>query len=134
MAEPKESKAGVKCSFCERDKQDTTVLIAGKRGHICDRCIEQALQLVKEELNERNSNSLYKSINLLKPAEIIGLFAKANPSFPLGSILVSCGHNRLTAIEACFAKDGLKPIACQGLHECHTQVVRVTPPAKNSLP
>ena len=71
---------------------------------------------------------------LLKPAEIIGLFAKANPSFPPGSILVSCGHNRLTAIEACFAKDGLKPIACQGLHECHTQVVRVTPPAKNSLP
>jgi len=70
MAEPKESKGGVKCSFCERDKQDTTVLIAGKRGHICDRCIEQALQLVKEELNERNSNSLYKAINLLKPLEI----------------------------------------------------------------
>lgn len=67
MAEPK---GGVKCSFCERDKQDTMVLIAGKRGHICDRCIEQALQLVKEELNERNSSSLYKAINLLKPAEI----------------------------------------------------------------
>ncbi|MBI2271715.1 MAG: ATP-dependent Clp protease ATP-binding subunit ClpX [Bacteroidetes bacterium] len=67
MAEPK---GGVKCSFCERDKQDTTVLIAGKRGHICDRCIEQALQLVKEELNERSSSPLYKAINLLKPAEI----------------------------------------------------------------
>jgi ribonuclease T2 len=67
---------------------------------------------------------------LLKPAEILDLFAKANPSFPSGSILLSCGHNRLTAIEACFAKDGLKPIACQGLRQCRAQVVRVTPPAQ----
>lgn len=65
---------------------------------------------------------------LLKPAEIVALFAKANPSFPAGSILVSCGHNRLTAIEACFTKDGLKPTVCQGLRECHAQVVRITPP------
>lgn len=65
-----ETKGGIKCSFCERDKQDTSVLIAGKRGHICDRCIEQAQQLAKEELNERNSTSLYKAINLLKPIEI----------------------------------------------------------------
>lgn len=65
-----EVKGGVKCSFCERDKQDTIVLIAGKRGHICDRCIEQALQLVKEELNEKNNSSLFKSIKLLKPTEI----------------------------------------------------------------
>ncbi len=74
---------------------------------------------------------LFTSIDhevLLKPAEILDLFAKANPSFPAGSILLSCGHNRLTAIEACFSKEGLKPIACQGLRECHAQVVRVTPP------
>lgn len=67
---------------------------------------------------------------LLKPAEILGLFAKANPSFPAGSILVSCGDNRLTAIEACFAKDGLAPIACQGLRGCRAQVVRITLVAK----
>jgi ribonuclease T2 len=67
---------------------------------------------------------------LLKPAEILGLFVKANPSFPAGSILVSCGDNRLTAIEACFAKDGLKPIACQGLRGCRAQVVRITLVAK----
>jgi ribonuclease T2 len=67
---------------------------------------------------------------LLKPAEILGLFAKANPSFPAGSILVSCGDNRLTAIEACFAKDGLTPIACQGLRGCRAQVVRITLVAK----
>ncbi|MGI4830457.1 MAG: ribonuclease T2 family protein [Janthinobacterium lividum] len=64
---------------------------------------------------------------LLKPAEITALFQQANPQYPAGSILVSCGHNRLTAIEACLSKDGLHPIACQGLHECHAQVVRITP-------
>lgn len=75
---------------------------------------------------------LFKELDhevLLKPVEILDLFAKANPSFPDGSILLSCGNNRLTAIEVCLAKDGLKPIACQGLHECRAQVVRVTPQA-----
>jgi ribonuclease T2 len=66
---------------------------------------------------------------LLKPAEILDMFAKANPSFPQGSILLSCGNNRLTAIEVCMAKDGLAPIACQGLRSCRAQVVRITPAA-----
>jgi ribonuclease T2 len=64
---------------------------------------------------------------LLKPSEILGMFAKANPSFPEGSIVLSCGNNRLTAIEACLAKDDLRPIACQGLRGCRAQVVRITP-------
>src|ERR1700729_4253197 len=59
---------------------------------------------------------------LLKPAEILGMFAKANPSFPEGSIVLSCGNNRLTAIEACLGEDGLKQIACQGLRGCRGQV------------
>ncbi len=64
------SSGGVKCSFCNKDKQDTTVLIAGKNAHICGKCIEQAVQLVKEELNERSSSSVFKILQLLKPAEI----------------------------------------------------------------
>jgi ribonuclease T2 len=67
---------------------------------------------------------------LLKPAEIVELFARANPSFPKGSVVVSCGHSRLTAVEVCVAKDGLEPIACQGLHECDAQVVRIAPAAR----
>ena len=67
---------------------------------------------------------------LLKPAKILGLFAKANPSFPAGSILVSCEDDRLTAIEACFAKDGLTPIACRGLRGCRAQVARIALVAK----
>ena len=67
---------------------------------------------------------------LLTPEEIRKLFAEANPSFPEGSIVVSCGHNYLTAIEACFSKDGLKSIACQGLRECQANVVRIEPPGR----
>ncbi len=65
----------------------------------------------------------------MTPSAILGLFAQANPDFPQGSILLSCGHNYLTAIEACFSKD-LRPIACQGLHSCRANVVKITPPGE----
>jgi ribonuclease T2 len=63
----------------------------------------------------------------MTPNAIRDLFAQANPDFPRGSILLSCGRNHLTAIEACFSKD-LKPIACQGLRTCHANSVKITPP------
>ncbi len=59
----------IKCSFCGRDKQDTNVLIAGINGHICDQCITQAHQIVKQEMSEKG-NSSFSVMNLLKPAEI----------------------------------------------------------------
>jgi len=62
-------KEKIKCSFCDRDKRDTLVLIAGIRGHICDQCIEQATHIVKEELTN-NVNSTHSDLTLLKPAEI----------------------------------------------------------------
>ena len=39
----------VVCSFCGRNKQDTNILIAGNSAHICDACIEQAHDIVKED-------------------------------------------------------------------------------------
>jgi len=60
----------IKCSFCGRDKQDTAVLIAGINGHICDRCIAQAYQIVNEEFANKQDKSLNKSLNILKPIEI----------------------------------------------------------------
>jgi ribonuclease T2 len=63
----------------------------------------------------------------MTPNDILGLFFKANPVFPPGSILLSCGRNHLTAIEACFSKD-LKPIACQSLRSCRANSVIITPP------
>jgi ribonuclease T2 len=62
----------------------------------------------------------------LTPNAILDLFAAANPNFPQGSILLSCGRNHLTAIETCFSKD-LKPIVCQGLRSCRANSVKITP-------
>ena len=64
---------------------------------------------------------------LLKPAEILGMFAKANPSFPQDSVVVSCEKERLTAVEVCLAKDGLMPISCHGLRQCDAQALKIMP-------
>ncbi len=45
------------------------MLIAGLEGHICDHCIEQAYNIMNEELGLKKSTS-FDSINLLKPTEI----------------------------------------------------------------
>jgi ribonuclease T2 len=63
----------------------------------------------------------------LTPQQIIADFAQANPEFPAGSIAVSCGNNRLTAVEVCLSK-GLAPMACQGVRSCRANVVKITPP------
>lgn len=63
-----ESKELVKCSFCGKNKQDTDVLIAGISAHICDRCIEQAYNIL--EIESDDDDSLDQSARLLKPQEI----------------------------------------------------------------
>jgi ATP-dependent Clp protease ATP-binding subunit ClpX len=50
----KNKDAGMKCSFCNRKKEDTLMLIAGIDGHICEMCVEQAYQIVQEELHHQN--------------------------------------------------------------------------------
>ncbi len=58
-----------KCSFCGRTKKETNMLIAGLEGHICDHCIEQAYNIMNEELGTKKSIR-FDTINLLKPSEI----------------------------------------------------------------
>jgi len=60
------------------------------------------------------------------PAAILEAFAKVNTGFPAGGIVLSCGNNRLTAIELCFDKN-IKPIACSGLRTCRANNVKITP-------
>ncbi|MCF8362439.1 MAG: ATP-dependent Clp protease ATP-binding subunit ClpX [Prolixibacteraceae bacterium] len=59
-----------KCSFCGRKKNEVELLIAGMDGHICDRCIEQAHNIVEEELKSKGDTFDLKSIELMKPAQI----------------------------------------------------------------
>jgi ATP-dependent Clp protease ATP-binding subunit ClpX len=65
------SKNDVKCSFCGREKRDTNLLIAGITGHICDNCVTQAEQILKEELQQKSQTKMEQSMKLLKPAEIM---------------------------------------------------------------
>jgi ATP-dependent Clp protease ATP-binding subunit ClpX len=43
-------KQEVHCSFCGRDKSEALVLVAGLSSHICEICVEQAQEIVAEEL------------------------------------------------------------------------------------
>ena len=58
----------VVCSFCGKDKQDTNILIAGSHAHICDLCIEQAHNIVKEDSTEKQI--IDSDFLLLKPKQI----------------------------------------------------------------
>lgn len=62
----------------------------------------------------------------VSPDQILNRFSRANPAFPPASFALSCGNNRLTAIEICLTKD-LQPEACQGVRSCRATVIRVTP-------
>ncbi|WP_367391400.1 ATP-dependent Clp protease ATP-binding subunit ClpX [Lewinella sp. LCG006] len=44
------TKQNYRCSFCGRDKSEAMILIAGIEGHICEVCVEQAGEIVQEEL------------------------------------------------------------------------------------
>ena len=46
---PKE-KTNFHCSFCGRAKGDVLMLIAGMNAHICEQCVEQAHEILQEEL------------------------------------------------------------------------------------
>jgi len=50
-----------KCSFCGRDKTEALILIAGIQGHICEICIDQAYDIVQEELKQANNKTTQKS-------------------------------------------------------------------------
>lgn len=58
----------VVCSFCGRNKQDTNILIAGNSAHICDACIEQAYDIVREDT--ASQDTLLEEFKLLKPKAI----------------------------------------------------------------
>lgn len=44
------NKQDYRCSFCGRDKSEALILIAGIEGHICEMCVEQANEILQEEV------------------------------------------------------------------------------------
>src|SRR5580765_1250248 len=60
-----------KCSFCGKRKEDTLILISGQDAYICESCVEQALNIIEEELGERKHTGEFTSHPDFKtPSEI----------------------------------------------------------------
>jgi ribonuclease T2 len=72
-----------------------------------------------------------KSQISLTPTQIITDFTQANPGIAAGDVVVSCGNNRLTAVEICLTKD-LKATSCGAVKTCKATTVKVTPPGATS--
>ncbi len=63
-----EKKQQASCSFCGRSKKEVDVLLAGYGGaHICNICVDQAYQIIREEFKKKTP---HKELNVLKPSEI----------------------------------------------------------------
>jgi ATP-dependent Clp protease ATP-binding subunit ClpX len=60
----------IRCSFCGAGKQDSLMLIAGLDAHICDKCVNQANEILAEELKVRKVKSSPATPGILKPVEI----------------------------------------------------------------
>jgi ATP-dependent Clp protease ATP-binding subunit ClpX len=56
------------CSFCGRRRSEVKILISGVDGHICDNCVAQADEIVKEEV--KGAKSKHGEVKLRKPIEI----------------------------------------------------------------
>lgn len=59
------------CSFCGRRRSEVNILISGVNGHICDNCIAQAEEIIKEEI--KSSESKHGEVKLQKPLNIKAL-------------------------------------------------------------
>lgn len=64
------SERDISCSFCGRKKSEVNILIAGITGHICDHCIDQANNIVREELAQKSQSKVESALTLQKPQEI----------------------------------------------------------------
>jgi ATP-dependent Clp protease ATP-binding subunit ClpX len=60
----------IRCSFCGAGKQDSLMLIAGLDAHICDKCVNQANEILAEELKVRKVKNPHQAATILKPYEI----------------------------------------------------------------
>ena len=69
----RKNEKGFRCSFCGRDKSEALILIAGVDGHICETCVEQAQEIIADELYASQQNSDGEDslgVDLVLPKEI----------------------------------------------------------------
>ncbi len=68
-----------------------------------------------------------KAQTSMTPEDILGMFMEGNPEIPRVSLVLSCGHNYLTAVEVCLDKK-LQPVPCSGVRSCRARTVRIPAP------
>ncbi len=51
-----------RCSFCGRDKNEAWILIAGIDGHICEVCVEQANEIIADELKTESTGDFSQAL------------------------------------------------------------------------
>lgn len=59
-----------RCSFCGRGKDEVMILVAGIEGHICENCVEQAQEIILEEMNSSTNEEGFNLPNSVKPLNI----------------------------------------------------------------
>src|SRR6186713_389906 len=66
----KESK--IRCSFCNRSKDEVQILIAGAEGHICENCVANAQEIIEQELFQQTGKKAPSHFvpKVSKPVEI----------------------------------------------------------------
>ena len=61
----------MRCSFCGKVQAQVRKLIAGPNGaYICDECVEICTEIIEEEFEFEDKDTISEEINLLKPEEI----------------------------------------------------------------
>jgi ATP-dependent Clp protease ATP-binding subunit ClpX len=59
------------CSFCGRSREEVKLLIAGQEGHICENCVEHAQEIIHQELQAKQENTVSNfKLNVKRPTEI----------------------------------------------------------------
>ena len=68
----KSNQENYRCSFCGRDKNEALILIAGIDGHICEVCVEQAKDIIEDELsiNKEKRKQEYRLPDKITPKQI----------------------------------------------------------------
>jgi ATP-dependent Clp protease ATP-binding subunit ClpX len=61
-----------KCNFCGKERSEVKLLVEGVGGFICDSCIEQAHEIVNEEMKKKGTFN-FGSVKLHKPQELKNL-------------------------------------------------------------
>ena len=91
-----------------------------------DAYFSEARQAVRSVVVPRDLQRVSSELQLT-PQQIVGDFVQANPGMSQDNFALSCGNNRLTAVEVCLTKD-LKAASCSSVRSCRANVVKVTPP------